>query len=175
MCEQLWTDFVVKLVLLFDRGNWTFSVLFTCIFWAAQGSPCSMEWSSEHLEFGKMVCPKHNKLQMYINNQFAARVHNIFVIFYRPPDEVPKQIYENIPLKEPKLSANSHNIGPPPSFAPPPPPPPRKTWHILQLPLYEDYTDWVPCSSVVTFYRLAEGASVFLCSQGHGAVRNTRA
>ncbi|PNF27585.1 Tyrosine-protein phosphatase non-receptor type 11 [Cryptotermes secundus] len=45
----------------------------------------------------------------------------------RPPDEVPKQIYENIPLKERKLSANSYNIGPPPSFAPPPPPPPRKT------------------------------------------------
>lgn len=45
----------------------------------------------------------------------------------RPPDEVPKQIYENIPLKERKLSANSYNIGPPPCFAPPPPPPPRKT------------------------------------------------
>ncbi|XP_069692133.1 tyrosine-protein phosphatase non-receptor type 11 isoform X3 [Periplaneta americana] len=44
----------------------------------------------------------------------------------RPPDEVPK-IYENIPLKERKLSANNYNIGPPPSFAPPPPPPPRKT------------------------------------------------
>lgn len=46
----------------------------------------------------------------------------------RPPDEIPKQIYENIPLKERKLSATSYNIGPPPpSFAPPPPPPPRKT------------------------------------------------
>lgn len=50
-----------------------------------------------------------------------------FILFCRPPDEIPKQIYENIPLKERKLSANSYNIGPPPSFAPPPPPPPRKT------------------------------------------------
>ncbi|XP_075213083.1 protein tyrosine phosphatase non-receptor type corkscrew isoform X2 [Lycorma delicatula] len=46
----------------------------------------------------------------------------------RPPDEVPKQIYENIQLKERKLSTTNYNIGPPPpSFAPPPPPPPRKT------------------------------------------------
>nr|CAD7412468.1 unnamed protein product [Timema poppensis]CAD7458846.1 unnamed protein product [Timema tahoe] len=45
----------------------------------------------------------------------------------RPPDDLPRQIYENIPLKERKLSTNSYNIGPPPCFAPPPPPPPRKT------------------------------------------------
>ncbi|XP_071451599.1 tyrosine-protein phosphatase non-receptor type 11-like isoform X1 [Hetaerina americana] len=45
----------------------------------------------------------------------------------RPPEELPKQIYENIPLKERKLSTNNYNIGPPPNFAPPPLPPPRKT------------------------------------------------
>ncbi|XP_063234393.1 tyrosine-protein phosphatase non-receptor type 11-like isoform X2 [Bacillus rossius redtenbacheri] len=45
----------------------------------------------------------------------------------RPPDDLPKQIYENIPLKERKLSTNNYNMGPPPCFAPPPPPPPRKT------------------------------------------------
>ncbi|XP_049843980.1 tyrosine-protein phosphatase non-receptor type 11-like isoform X2 [Schistocerca gregaria] len=52
----------------------------------------------------------------------------------RPPDDFPRQIYENIAVKDRKLSAASlgpsstHHIGPPPpSFAPPPPPPPRKT------------------------------------------------
>ncbi|XP_067006544.2 tyrosine-protein phosphatase non-receptor type 11 isoform X2 [Anabrus simplex] len=47
----------------------------------------------------------------------------------RPPDDFPKKIYENIPMKERKLSSsNSYSSGGhPPSFAPPPPPPPRKT------------------------------------------------
>ncbi|XP_046668267.1 tyrosine-protein phosphatase non-receptor type 11 isoform X2 [Homalodisca vitripennis] len=46
----------------------------------------------------------------------------------RPPEEeIPKQIYENIPLMERKLSATSYIGPPPPSLAPPPPPPPRKT------------------------------------------------
>ncbi|KAK7868473.1 hypothetical protein R5R35_011217 [Gryllus longicercus] len=45
----------------------------------------------------------------------------------RPPDDIPKQIYENIPLKERKLSTNSCSTALPPNFAPPPPPPPRKT------------------------------------------------
>ncbi|XP_049796152.1 tyrosine-protein phosphatase corkscrew-like [Schistocerca nitens] len=52
----------------------------------------------------------------------------------RPPDDFPRQIYENVAVKDRKLSAASlgpsstHHIGPPPpSFAPPPPPPPRKT------------------------------------------------
>nr|CAD7264696.1 unnamed protein product [Timema shepardi] len=51
----------------------------------------------------------------------------------RPPDDLPRQIYENIPLKERKLSTNSYNIGPPPCFAPPPPPPPRKTKRPVML------------------------------------------
>ncbi|GAB6023095.1 protein tyrosine phosphatase, non-receptor type 11 [Chamberlinius hualienensis] len=44
----------------------------------------------------------------------------------RPPTEdLCKQIYENVPLKEKKI--NNINIGPPPqTFAPPPPAPPRK-------------------------------------------------
>ncbi|XP_046983413.1 tyrosine-protein phosphatase non-receptor type 11-like [Schistocerca americana] len=52
----------------------------------------------------------------------------------QPPDDFPRQIYENVAVKDRKLSAASlgpsstHHIGPPPpSFAPPPPPPPRKT------------------------------------------------
>ncbi|XP_039278631.1 tyrosine-protein phosphatase corkscrew [Nilaparvata lugens] len=45
----------------------------------------------------------------------------------RPPEDMPKQIYTNVPLKERKVSPN-YNVGPTiPSFAPPPPPPPRKT------------------------------------------------
>uniref|UniRef100_T1J4B3 Tyrosine-protein phosphatase non-receptor type n=1 Tax=Strigamia maritima TaxID=126957 RepID=T1J4B3_STRMM len=40
----------------------------------------------------------------------------------RPPEESLKQIYENIPLQEKKMTAICYNIGPPPSFAPPPPP-----------------------------------------------------
>ncbi|XP_059488410.1 tyrosine-protein phosphatase corkscrew-like isoform X3 [Neocloeon triangulifer] len=41
----------------------------------------------------------------------------------RPPEELPHQIYENIPLKERKNPANSNsiNICPPMSYAPPPP------------------------------------------------------
>lgn len=46
----------------------------------------------------------------------------------RPPDEIPRTIYENIPLKERKLSTNSHvlNIAPVTTGGNPPPPPPRK-------------------------------------------------
>ncbi|XP_018912319.1 tyrosine-protein phosphatase non-receptor type 11 isoform X2 [Bemisia tabaci] len=44
----------------------------------------------------------------------------------RPPEDIPKQIYENIPLKENVVSTNSYNIGPPPPVFAPPPPPPRK-------------------------------------------------
>jgi tyrosine-protein phosphatase non-receptor type 11 len=44
----------------------------------------------------------------------------------RPPDEIPRAFYENIPPKDRKDSANGMlpdlNIGPPPSFAPPAPP-----------------------------------------------------
>lgn len=44
----------------------------------------------------------------------------------RPPEELLKQIYENVPLKDKKPAPTiCCNIGPPPSFAPPPPP--RKT------------------------------------------------
>ncbi|XP_065348923.1 tyrosine-protein phosphatase non-receptor type 11-like isoform X1 [Cloeon dipterum] len=41
----------------------------------------------------------------------------------RPPEEIPHQIYENIPLKERKtpVNSNSINICPPTSYAPPPP------------------------------------------------------
>ncbi|XP_054271842.1 tyrosine-protein phosphatase non-receptor type 11-like isoform X3 [Macrosteles quadrilineatus] len=45
----------------------------------------------------------------------------------RPPEDIPRQIYENIPLKERKLSATGYNIGPPPPSLAPPPPPPRKS------------------------------------------------
>ncbi|KAF4528306.1 hypothetical protein B566_EDAN014982 [Ephemera danica] len=43
----------------------------------------------------------------------------------RPPEDLPRQIYENIPLKERKLSPGN-NMCPSPSFTNPPPPPPRK-------------------------------------------------
>ncbi|XKL67942.1 hypothetical protein PGB90_003433 [Kerria lacca] len=49
------------------------------------------------------------------------------VFFPRPPDNIPKQIYENIPSKDRKFSSLSYSISPPPFLAPPPPPPPRKT------------------------------------------------
>ncbi|XP_075540207.1 tyrosine-protein phosphatase non-receptor type 11-like isoform X6 [Dermacentor variabilis] len=39
----------------------------------------------------------------------------------KPPTEMPRQMYENIPLQERKSP-----VGPPPAFAPPPPPPPPK-------------------------------------------------
>ncbi|XP_034255910.1 tyrosine-protein phosphatase non-receptor type 11 isoform X2 [Thrips palmi] len=48
----------------------------------------------------------------------------------RPPDEIPRTIYENIPIKERKISTNSHVLSPAPaagvSTGAPPPPPPRK-------------------------------------------------
>ncbi|KAG0409789.1 hypothetical protein HPB47_013098 [Ixodes persulcatus] len=42
----------------------------------------------------------------------------------RPPTETPRQIYENIPLKDRKspVSCSSFHVGPPPTPAPPPPP-----------------------------------------------------
>lgn len=42
----------------------------------------------------------------------------------RPPTEMPRQIYENIPLKDRKspVSGTSFHVGPPPTLAPPPPP-----------------------------------------------------
>ncbi|KAJ1524929.1 hypothetical protein ONE63_009787 [Megalurothrips usitatus] len=45
----------------------------------------------------------------------------------RPPDEIPRTIYENIPLKERKLSTNSHAVAVTAvATGNPPPPPPRK-------------------------------------------------
>lgn len=45
------------------------------------------------------------------------------LLYCRPPEDIPHQIYENIPLKERKLpvNCNSINICAPTSYAPPPP------------------------------------------------------
>lgn len=52
----------------------------------------------------------------------------LFFFNFRPPDSIPKQVYENITSKDRKFAPVSYNISPPPFLAPPPPPPPRKTW-----------------------------------------------
>ena len=55
----------------------------------------------------------------------SRTVSNSSLVLPRPPDEIPRAFYENLP-KERKDSANGVlpdlNIGPPPSFAPPAPP-----------------------------------------------------
>eukprot|EP00090_Calanus_glacialis_P004779 TRINITY_DN13583_c0_g1_i1.p1 TRINITY_DN13583_c0_g1~~TRINITY_DN13583_c0_g1_i1.p1 ORF type:complete len:630 (+),score=190.51 TRINITY_DN13583_c0_g1_i1:132-2021(+) len=55
----------------------------------------------------------------------SRTVSNSSLVLPRPPDEIPRAFYENLP-KERKESANGVlpdlNIGPPPSFAPPAPP-----------------------------------------------------
>ncbi|XP_065219883.1 tyrosine-protein phosphatase corkscrew-like isoform X2 [Planococcus citri] len=67
---------------------------------------------------------------MGINIPSSARDKNTKspteVFFPRPPDNIPKQIYENMPAKERKFTpVNYNNMSPPPFLAPPPPP--RKT------------------------------------------------
>jgi len=51
---------------------------------------------------------------------------NVSLSLPRPPDEIPRAFYENLPTKDRKDSTNGMlpdlNIGPPPSFAPPAPP-----------------------------------------------------
>ena len=55
----------------------------------------------------------------------SRAVSNSSLALPRPPDEIPRAFYENLP-KERKESVNGVlpdlNIGPPPNFAPPAPP-----------------------------------------------------
>lgn len=57
-------------------------------------------------------------------NYHTEKEFRIFIFLScRPPEDIPHQIYENIPLKERKLpvNCNSINICAPTSYAPPPP------------------------------------------------------
>ena len=60
-------------------------------------------------------------------NRIEENVNRSIDVHFRPPDNIPKQIYENMPAKERKFTTLNYNISPPPFLAPPPPPPPRKS------------------------------------------------